>query len=86
MLQQTQHGKVIGNETVPLTTPEDPGGYDDTIQVKDMAFDKSKSEKKHARKVIEYEKLLGVEESLLTLILQAVEEEYIGYGGRHPSR
>ena len=57
-----------------------------------MAFDRSKREKKHARKVIEYEKFLGVEESLCTLILQAVEgpylealkEYFIGYGGRTP--
>ena len=50
VLGQTQHGKVIGNETVQWTTPEDPGGYDDTIQAKDMAFERSKSEKKHAKK------------------------------------
>ena len=36
-----------------------------------------KSEKKHARKVIEYEKLLGVEEPLHTLNLQAVEGPYL---------
>ena len=47
-------------------------------------------ERKHARKVIEYEKFLKVEESTRTLLLQAVEEqyleafkeEYIGYGCR----
>ena len=46
----------------------------------------------HARWVIEYEKFLEVEESLCTLILQAVEEpypealkeEYIWYGSRTP--
>ena len=53
-----------------------------------MAFDQSKSEKKHARRLIAYDKFLGVEESLQTLILQAVDEpfveawkeEYIRYG------
>ena len=39
---------------------EDPGGYNQTIQAKDTAFDRSKSEKKHARQVIEYEKFLGI--------------------------
>ena len=55
-LGQTQYGKVIGNETVQWTTPEDPGGYNDTIHAKDKAFDRSKSKTNHARKVIEYEK------------------------------
>ena len=47
---------------------------------------------KHVCKVIEYKKFLGVEESISTLITQAVEvpflkaikEDYIGYGGRTP--
>ena len=90
VLGQKQYGTVIGNEEVLWTTAEDLGGYDDTIQAKDTAFDRSKSKKKYARKVIEYEKFLGVEESLRTLILQVVEEpnlealkeEYIGYGSR----
>ena len=73
VLGQTQYGKVIRNETVHWTTPKDLGGYDDTIQDNDTVFDRSKSEKKHARKVIKYEKFLGVEESLCTLILQAVK-------------
>ena len=89
---QTEYGKVIGNETVQLTIPEDLGRYDDSIQAKDIAFDRSKSEKKHTRKVIEYEKFLGAEVGLCTLILQAVEglylkalkEEYIGYDNRTP--
>ena len=46
-------------------------------QAKDTAFDQSKSEKKHAWKVIEYEKFLGVEESLQSLILQAVDEPFV---------
>ena len=48
VLGQTQYGRIIGNETAQWTTPEDPGGYDDNIQTKDMAFDRNKSEKKHA--------------------------------------
>ena len=36
----------------------DWGGYDDTIQAKNTAFDQKKSEKKHARWVIKYEKFL----------------------------
>ena len=83
---------LIGNKMIQWRTPEDPGGYDDNIQVKVMAFDRKKSEKKHARKVIKYKKFFGVEESFRTLILQVVEEpyfkplkeEYIGYGGRTP--
>ena len=75
-----------------MTTLEDSVGYDDNIQSMDMAFDRSKSEKKHAQKVIEFEKILGIEESLHMLILQAVEglypevlkEEYIRYGGKLP--
>ena len=90
VLGQMQHGKVI----VQWTTPKDPGKYDETIQAKDTAFNRSKSEKKHARRVIEYEKFLGVEECLCTLIIHAVEEpylkalkeEYIGYGSRTPFR
>ena len=66
------------------------GVYDDNIQAKDTAFKRSNSEKKHSRRVIKYEKFLGVEESLLTLILkvikepylEALKEEYIGYGSR----
>ena len=77
VLRQTQHGRVIGNKTVQWTTPEDPGGYDDNIQAKDTAFGRSKSEKRHARKVIEYKKFLGVEERLQTLILQAMEGQYL---------
>ena len=77
VLGQKQYGMVIGNEEVNWTTPEDLGGYDDTIQAKDTAFDQNKSKKKHARQVIEYKKFLGVEESLHTLILQAVEEPYL---------
>ena len=42
-----------------------------------MAFDRSKSEKKYARKVIEYEKFLGIEESLQTLFLQAMKGLYL---------
>ena len=81
VLSKQQYGMVVGNGEVQWTTTKDPGGYNDTIQAKGTA-----------RWVIEYEKFLGVEESLLTLILQVVEEpylkalkeEYIGYGGRTP--
>ena len=51
---------------VQWKTPEDPSRYYDSIQAKDMAFDRSQSKKKHAKKVIEYEKFLGAEESLRT--------------------
>ena len=73
MLGQQQYGMVIGNKEVQWTTPKDPGRYDDTIQAKDTAFDRSESEKRHSRQVNEYEKFLGVEESLHTLILQVVD-------------
>ena len=76
----------------PLDNSRNLGGYDNNIQAKDTAFDRSKSEKKHARKVIEYKMFLGLEESLRMLILQVVwepylevlKEEYIGYGSRTP--
>ena len=88
VLGHQKYGIVIGNLAVWWETPEDPGGYDKTIQAKDSSFDQSKGEKKHARKVIKYEKFLGVEESIRTLLLQVVEEsyleapkeKYIGYG------
>ena len=83
---------VTGKEEVQWTTPKDLGRYNNTIYAKDAAFDESKSEKKHARQVFKYEKFSGVQESLHTLILQAVEEpylkalkeEYIGYSSRTP--
>ena len=89
ILGKEQYGRVIGNECLQWETPEDLSGYDDSIQAKDMTFDQSKSEKKHARRLFEYEKFLGVEESLQMLIHQAVDEpfvealkeEYIGYRG-----
>ena len=64
VLGQIWYGMVIGNKMVQWTTTKDPRGHDDNIQAKDMAFDRSKSEKKHARKVIKQEEFLGVEESL----------------------
>ena len=82
----------MGNKTVQWTTPEYPRGDDNIIKANNIAFDRSKSEKKHARRVIKYEKFLGVEESLHTFILQveeepylkALKEEYIGYRSRTP--
>ena len=41
------------------------------------AFDQSKGEKVHARKVMEYEKFLEVKESMRQLIWQVVEEPYL---------
>ena len=57
-----------------------------------MALYHSKSKTKHTRRLITYEIFLGVEKSLQTLILQAVDEpfvealkeEYIGYGRLMP--
>ena len=71
---------------------EDPGGYNKSIQPNDSSFNQSKSKKKHACKVIEYKKFLGLEEKIQTLIIQAVEEliikalkeDYILYGRRTP--
>ena len=88
-LQRSKYGTVIGNPTIECMTPKDPGGYDEIIQVKYSPFDKSKEEKKNARKVIQYKKLLGVEESIRALMLHAVEEwclealkeKYIASGG-----
>ena len=84
ILGKEQNRRVRGYEHIQWRNPEDLGGYNDTIQAKDMVFDQSKSEKKHARRLLEYEKILGVEESRQILILQAVEvlkEEYRRYGG-----
>ena len=77
VLGKNEYGTVIGNLAVQLTTPEDPEGYDEIIQAKDSSFDWSNREKKHVRKVIEYKKFLGVEESIKTLMLQVVEEPYL---------
>ena len=41
-LGKTKYGTVIGNATVQLMTPKDPGGYNKTIQAKDSSFDRSK--------------------------------------------
>ena len=68
----------MGKERLKWETPEDLGGYDNTIQAKDTTFDQSKSEKKHVGKLIECEKLLEGEENLPTLILQAVDEPLLG--------
>ena len=92
MSGKTKYRAVIDKPTVQWTTPKDPEGYDKTIQAKGSSFDRSKGEKKHARKVIEYKTFLGVEERIRTLMLQAMEElyletlkeDYIGYGGQTP--
>ena len=56
VLEQAQYGRVKENETVQWTTSDDPGGYEDNIQAKNLLFGRSKSEKKHARTVTEYKK------------------------------
>ena len=68
---------MIGNEQLQWETPEELGSYNDSIHAEDNAFDQSKSAKKHAKKLIEYEKLLEVEESLWISILQAVDEPFV---------
>ena len=70
-----------------MNEPKDPSLYDNSIAAIDTTFARSKKEKTHARKEKEYEKYLGVTESIRALILQAVEipyleelkEEYIKY-------
>ena len=74
VLGSQKYGMVIGNLAVQWDTSEDPGVYDKTIQAKDSSFNHNKWEKKHARKVIEYENFLGVEECIRTLLLQSIEE------------
>ena len=94
VLGQQKYRAVIGNPAEWWDTPEDPRRYDETIQAKDLSFNWSKGGKKHLRKVIKCEKVLGIEESIRTLLLQAVEEpylealkeEYIGYGGKTPHK
>ena len=55
---------------------KDPGEYDKIIQIKGSSFDQSKGEKRHTRKVPEYEMFLGVKENIWMLLFQAVEELY----------
>ena len=74
---KAHYRRVIRNETVQWENPRYPGGYDDSIQAKDMALDRSKSKNKHARKFIKHEKFLGMEESLITVILQAVDKPFV---------
>ena len=64
VLGQQKYGAVIGNPAVKWDTLEDPGGSDEYIQSKDLSFDQSEGKKKHARKVIDYEKFLGIEGSI----------------------
>ena len=64
VLGKTKYGTDIGNPTLQWTSPEDPCGYDKSIQPKDSSFDKCKSKKKHGCKDIEYEKFLGVEKNI----------------------
>ena len=73
VLGKNKYGTFIGNPAVQWTTPEDTGEYNKSIKTKDSSFDQSKGEKEHTRKVIEYKKFLGVEESIRTLMLQVVE-------------
>ena len=92
VLGKHKYGTVIGNPAVTWATPEDPGGYEESIQAKESLFDKSKCKKKHARKVIEYKIILGIKESNQILIIQAIEKPYlealtedcIGYSRRMP--
>ena len=92
-LRQTKVWSIIGNPEVKWDTPENLGGYDELIQAKDSSFDRSKGEKKHARKVIKYEKFLDIEESIQMLLIQAVDkpflkalkDDYIGYDRKTPN-
>ena len=66
---------MIDNLAVKWTMPENPRGHDESIQTKDSFSIKAKG-RNHTRKVIECEKLLGVEENIRSLMLQAEEELY----------
>ena len=67
--------------------------YDNLIATMDTTLAGSKKEKTHARKEKEYEKYLGVTESIRILILYAVDKPYlealkkgyIGYDGILPT-
>ena len=52
ILVKEQYWRVIGNEHLQWKNPEDLGGYNDSIQAKDTAFDWSKSD---ARRLLGYE-------------------------------
>ena len=47
---------------------DDPGRYNEVLQACDSSYHRSKGEKKQIRKVVEYEKFLGVHNSLQALI------------------
>ena len=89
VLRKYKYDIINSNLVVIWATSEDPGGYNKSIHAKDSLFDQSKGEKKYTRKVIEYEKFLGIKESNQILIIQAIKnpylealkEDYIGHGG-----
>ena len=39
---RVKYGTIIGNNAVEWTNLEDPGGYNETVQVQDLSFDRSK--------------------------------------------
>ena len=43
ILGKTQYGWMVGNERLQWKNPEDLCGYDNSIQTKDTAFNRSKS-------------------------------------------
>ena len=69
--QTIKKTRAIWNES------KDPSPYDNSIVPKDTTFARSKKEKTHTWKEKEYEKYLGVTESIRSLILQTVEEPYL---------
>ena len=80
---------IIKNQQIVWKEPEDLGLYDNSIAAINTTFAQSKKEKTHSRKKKEYEKYLGVTESMRTLILktvnkpylEALKKEYICYDG-----
>ena len=51
VLGRAKYGTVIGKLTVQLTSPEDPGSFDKTSQLKDSSFDCSKGEKSTSKRL-----------------------------------
>ena len=59
ILGKRQYGPVIGNNRLEWETPEDMWGYMTTSKPKTQLLTKAKVRKINARKIIEYEKILG---------------------------
>ena len=77
VIRSSKYKTIIKNSQKEFNKPKDPGPYNNLIVAIDTTFAQSKKEKTHSRKEEEYEKYLGIIESIHTLILQVVNEPYL---------